>query len=327
MVTLRSRSRPPIPSNKKQEPKTRPRRSSTSKLGIAVGLRFHPTEQEIVDYYLHNRIANGDEFQSDFIHDCADFFGQNEPWVVWDMYGGNECEDEQHSLYFFTRRKRLSPTAKRFDRKVGSGTWSGQHPRDIVADGLVIGIRREFRYEEGCDEKQNNAWLMQEYQTVDDDCDIVVCSLRKSPRKATPTSTARKRKTRINGKKGKAVLDQPKPKRRRREQSCVQEEEDDSSVDDEPNMEQPKMEQIDFEWDQDHPLLQEVSAPNQFQVDQDCYYPEFYPELYVDNNPDFSTVDELLGQTPTCYDSNNFNLVSSDNDHSGLEESSNFSPI
>ncbi|KAL6205299.1 hypothetical protein ACLB2K_022560 [Fragaria x ananassa] len=302
--------------NKKQDSKKRS--SSTNESGLPVGLRFNPTDHELVDYYLQSRIALGDSFHSDFVSECPNFYGENEPWVVWQMYGGGESKKEENkTLYFFTHRKRLSPTSTRFDRKVGSGTWSGQYPRDVFdeEDGsVVIGIKREFRYEEGCDDRHNKAWLMQEYQIVDDDSDIVLCALRKNHRTPQPAqSSSVVGKTRVDVKKRKTIVDKPKAKRHKKKE-IFDEEEDGSSVDDlsmEPqgtsvDIDQPKMEQINFELDQDHPMLQVVSPFGQLHDDQDCYY----PELLVDDNPDTSTIDDLLAQTPTCYDNNNFNLVS-----------------
>lgn len=278
-------------------------RSSTMELGYPVGVRFHPTDHELVDYYLQNRAAMGDQFRSDFVSDCPDFYGEMEPWVVWQMYGGgesNKVEDEE-PLFFFTHRRKLNPTAKRFDRKVGSGTWSGQYSREIVAeddDSVVIGIKREFRYEGGLNSRQNGAWLMQEYQiTNDNDSTLVLCTLRKNPRKAPPpTPTDQKRSvikmTRVNDNKRKGIVDQlrkPKAKKQKREYTCDQEQEG-SSVD------QPKMEVLTYQF-HGH--------------DQDCYYPELYPELNVDKH-DFFMVDELLAPTPSdqSYEGNNLDLVS-----------------
>jgi hypothetical protein len=283
-------------------------------LGYPVGVRFHPTDHELLDYYLQNRAAMGYQFRSDFVTDCPDFYGEMEPWVVWQLYGGgesNKVEDEE-PLFFFANRRKLNPTAKRFDRKVGSGTWSGQYSREIVADdddSVVIGIKREFRYEGGRNCRQNGAWLMQEYQiTSDNDATLVLCTLRNNPRKAPPpTPTDQKRTvvkmTRVNDNKRKGSVDQlrkPKAKRQKREDTCDQEQEG-SSVD------HPYMEQEGSSVDQNMEVL-----TYQFHGhDQDCYYPELYPELIVDK-PDFFMVDELLAPTPSdqSCEGNNLDLVS-----------------
>ncbi|XP_061999032.1 NAC domain-containing protein 101-like [Rosa rugosa] len=144
-----------------------------------VGYRFHPTDLELVAYYLHNRAAMVDQFRSSPIFDFPNFYGQNEPWLIWDMFcaqsNSTMKEEEEEPLYFFTHRKKLNPKAKKFDRKVGSGTWSAQYSKNVVAadDDSVIGIKREFRYEGGSDPHQNGAWLMQEYQITSHSNDLL----------------------------------------------------------------------------------------------------------------------------------------------------------
>ncbi|KAM5575296.1 NAC domain-containing protein 101-like [Rosa sericea] len=166
--------------------------------GFPVGVRFHPTDQELVGHYLHNRVVMGDQFQTKSVSDCPDFYGQNEPWVIWDLYGGNKSRNVE-ALYFFTHRNKLNTTAECFDQKVGSGTWREQHSEDVVAkDDSVMGISRHFQYEGGSDSHQNGAWLMQEYQIMTThhnndatDQELVLCTLRKNLEKLPlPTTTA-----------------------------------------------------------------------------------------------------------------------------------------
>ncbi|PRQ32377.1 putative transcription factor NAM family [Rosa chinensis] len=260
---------------------------------LPVGVRFLPTDQELLDYYLRTRIAMGDQFRTDFVADCPHFYGDKEPWVVWQIYGGGESKkvEDENTLYFFTHRRRLSPTAKRFDRKVGSGTWSGQYSREVEDDGVVIGLKRDFRYEGGCDESHNDAWLMQEFQ-LDDDSDLVLCSLRKNPRKGSNTRV-------VNDKKRKSIPQprKPKSKRQKKEGTCHQEQGSSSTV--HPNYELPYP-QMDV-----HPNYE---LPYPQMDDLDFYLPEIYPDLFVDDGRDLFTMDDLLGETPVWEEGNNFNL-------------------
>ncbi|XP_024156105.1 NAC domain-containing protein 101-like [Rosa chinensis] len=130
-----------------------------------VGYRFHPTDLELVAYYLHNWVAMVDQFRLSPIFDFPDFYGKNEPCLIWDMFHAQSNstmkEEEEEPLYFFTHHKKLNPKAKKFDRKVGSGTWSAQYSKNVVAaDDSVVGLKREFWYEGGSDPHQNGAWLM-----------------------------------------------------------------------------------------------------------------------------------------------------------------------
>jgi hypothetical protein len=207
---------------------------------MEVGLRFHPTDHELVAYYLRNKADMGNKFQCAFVSDCPEFYGEKEPWVIWDMHGGYNVEDGE-PLFLFTKRNKINPTSTRFDRKVGSGTWSGQYSKEIFAENgatgkPVIGIKREFRYEGGCHSDQNNAWLMQEYELPEDDI-TVLCTLKKNPRKPPPPpSTAWEN----NVKKTKRKLDnvvvqdhqlRKKPKAREAKREEIYEAQGSSSVD------------------------------------------------------------------------------------------------
>lgn len=156
--------------------------------GYQVGVRFHPKDYEVVGHYLANKSRMGKTFNSKFIHDCDDFYGEKEPWVIWDMYGGSKF-GEGEPLYFFIKRIKQNPNSKRFTRKVGSGTWSGEYSKQVLAKDSAsgkpnkIGTMRNFRYENGRYSTQNGAWLMTEYEMAEEDA-LVLCALRKNSRKA-----------------------------------------------------------------------------------------------------------------------------------------------
>ncbi|KAL6130315.1 hypothetical protein ACLB2K_068696 [Fragaria x ananassa] len=190
---------------------------------LGVGFRFRPTDRELVAYYLHNRAVMGDQFQSSFVFNCPDIYGQTESWIIWDLFGGNLIE-EGEALYFFTQRKKLNPKAKRFHRKVGSGTWSAQSKDDVVsADHHVIGTKREFRYEKGSDPLQNGIWLMQEYELTSLN-DMVLCTLRKSPRPPAETASSSTAAPPLN----QSVDENFGNKMKRKMNFCEEEEEEDS---------------------------------------------------------------------------------------------------
>ncbi|KAK9930061.1 hypothetical protein M0R45_027118 [Rubus argutus] len=289
-----------------------------------VGVRFHPLDQELVGYYLHNRAVMGGKFRSDFVSECPHFYGEKEPCLIWDLYSGGggssssncKVDQDEEPLYFFTHRKKLNlnPIAKRFDRKVGSGTWRGESSKQVYdSAGVVIGINRHFRYEGGCDSRQNGGWMMQEYQMVTTDKnyvtqDLVLCTLRKNPRKLPPPTTTTQSqgqsKNIVDDKKRKRACDPDhgpkkakKAKEQRKEETCI--------------VDQPNMEETNFEVDQIHVQNMQVLLPC-----QDHYYPE------LDFDEPEVTVDELFApSTPdhqSSYDhhyGNNFNFsVSNEHD-------------
>lgn len=156
-----------------------------------VGYRFYPTEQELLEFYLFNKITQNPLLYEDGdipVIDC-DLYGSNEPSVIWEMYGGNRLLKGQ-DLYFFTRLKKLSPKAKNFYRKIASGAWQGEDgSKPVEADGSdqILGFKRRFRYENKTNHKDNGGWIMHEF-TINSSLlgdqysyqDIVLCRIKKN---------------------------------------------------------------------------------------------------------------------------------------------------
>ncbi|XP_062005545.1 NAC transcription factor 29-like [Rosa rugosa] len=274
------------------------------------GMRFHPTDLELVDYFLHNK-ADAEEkgCYSSLIYECNDFYGEKEPWVIWDMYGGSTYE-EGEPLYFYTKRIKQNSNGKRFARKVGSGTWSGEYSKEVLAadDGKTkIGTMRNFRYEKGCDSGQNGAWLMHEYESEFDkngEDDYVICVLRKNPRKAPALLQPDQRdiestkKSSVNDKKRKRmksddVVDHQDHQQRKlkkqlkddRELIKIEEEERKEESYDEQGC--SSCTQLPYHLDQDN---------NTYYPDNHNFYSDYYfPELLGNNYDDGVTIDELIG--------------------------------
>ncbi|KAK2638474.1 hypothetical protein Ddye_026269 [Dipteronia dyeriana] len=152
----------------------------------SVGFKFLPTDRELVGYYLFNKIFIKSESFNDaeqvLVKEC-DLYGSQEPWQIWELYGGDYLEESQ-ALHLFTRRKKASVNGSRISRKVGSGTWAGEDCGEKIVAGNVVGCKKRFRYENQ-DSPHNGAWIMHEL-AIDSkalglhDQDIVVCRLKKN---------------------------------------------------------------------------------------------------------------------------------------------------
>jgi len=156
---------------------------------IPAGYKFHPSDEDVVRFYLHPK-ATGQPLPYPDIIVEFDPYGEKEPSEIWDMFGGPSI-DETEDLFFFTKLKRLSRS--RVNRSVGSGgTWSNESSKTIYARGTRIPIakKRNFRYENP-GSPQDGAWLMREYslpmKTQPDvgsssSSSYVVCRLSKNDR-------------------------------------------------------------------------------------------------------------------------------------------------
>ncbi|TXG62811.1 hypothetical protein EZV62_009805 [Acer yangbiense] len=159
-------------------------------MAITVGFRFLPTDQELVTYFLFNRIfAQTDPFNDleKFSVREGDLYGSQDPWDIWNLYGGDNLEDGQ-PLYLFTRLKKVSSNGSRISRRVGSGTWAGEDSGDtITSQNYVVGVKKRFRYENK-KSPDNGAWIMHEF-AVDPSLlrqhqkpeNIVLCRMKKNP--------------------------------------------------------------------------------------------------------------------------------------------------
>ncbi|XP_050379648.1 uncharacterized protein LOC126796992 [Argentina anserina] len=149
---------------------------------IPVGFRFHPTDQELISYFLRKKVTEASTLDRHrgIVRDF-DLFGSTEPWKIWEMYGGHELFNQD--LYFFTELKKASPNGKRFLRKIGSsGTWSETDASKLIKDEQEqkdIGRRRKLRYESKSS-KHHGHWYLDEYSLLDSELDYVICRLRKN---------------------------------------------------------------------------------------------------------------------------------------------------
>ncbi|KAM1116680.1 hypothetical protein TB2_007053 [Malus domestica] len=99
-----------------------------------VGYKFHPKDEELVGYYLHNKVR-GVPFKDENVIPDIDLYGSIEVRDIWNNNGGQNL-GKGEDLYFFTKLKPTSRkgTGSRVARMIGSGTWHGQNSETKVKD-------------------------------------------------------------------------------------------------------------------------------------------------------------------------------------------------
>ncbi|KAL5763087.1 hypothetical protein ACOSP7_019351 [Xanthoceras sorbifolium] len=113
---------------------------------IITGYRFLPKDDELISCYLFSRLFAQTEPSNDlekFLFKECDLYGSQEPWDIWDLYGGNHLEEGQ-AFDFFTHLKKFSVNGSRFCRRIGSGTWAGEDSGKKIRDGNVVGLNKRF---------------------------------------------------------------------------------------------------------------------------------------------------------------------------------------
>ncbi|CAN1162121.1 NAC domain-containing protein 102 [Linum perenne] len=161
---------------------------------LPVGFRFNPTEQEILGYYLINKVK-GEPLPPGVIYDC-DLYGDKFPWEIFPRSAANG------RLFAFTKLKKAS--TKRVLRTFACGEWRGNTGGEEVMDDAkkkVIGIKKTLSFKvnksklraggsstststkstaaaKGC-----TGWVMHEYSLSGTESDYVLCEILNKEKK------------------------------------------------------------------------------------------------------------------------------------------------
>ncbi|KAL6847637.1 hypothetical protein ACP4OV_022663 [Aristida adscensionis] len=133
---------------------------------VPPGFRFHPTDEELVGYYLRKKVAS-QKIDLDVIRDI-DLY-RIEPWDLQEHCGiGYE---EQSEWYFFSYKDRKYPTGTRTNRATMAGFWKATGRDKAVHDkSRLIGMRKTLVFYKGrAPNGQKTDWIMHEYRLETDE--------------------------------------------------------------------------------------------------------------------------------------------------------------
>lgn len=172
-------------------------------VGLPPGFRFHPTDEELVNYYLKRKI-NGQEIELDIIPE-VDLY-KCEPWDLagtyvlpfvlrnslslryivmnwsfWSVVHESINKTIEKSFlpsrdpewYFFGPRDRKYPNGFRTNRATRGGYWkSTGKDRRVTSQSRAIGMKKTLVYYKGrAPQGIRTDWVMHEYRLDDKDCD------------------------------------------------------------------------------------------------------------------------------------------------------------
>ncbi|KAK3220659.1 hypothetical protein Dsin_014629 [Dipteronia sinensis] len=171
----------------------------------AVGLRFRPTDKELLGFFLYMKIARmALPPQYDTLIRDGDLYGELEPWQIWEYYRGEDSnnnkdgqdEAEEEDMFFFTQLKKKSANGSRISRTVGcgGGAWQSEDtakkvPPPLSSSSLekALGFKKRFRYENKSNPEHDGDWIMFEYsldpsllESPDQPNDYVLCRIKKN---------------------------------------------------------------------------------------------------------------------------------------------------
>ncbi|GAB4848490.1 hypothetical protein Ancab_003194 [Ancistrocladus abbreviatus] len=133
---------------------------------VPPGFRFHPTDEELVGYYLKKKVAS-QKIDLDVIRDI-DLY-RIEPWDLQER-----CRigyEEQNEWYFFSHKDKKYPTGTRTNRATMAGFWKATGRDKAVYDKTkLIGMRKTLVFYKGrAPNGQKSDWIMHEYRLESDE--------------------------------------------------------------------------------------------------------------------------------------------------------------
>ncbi|XP_050236276.1 NAC domain-containing protein 100 [Mercurialis annua] len=122
------------------------------------GFRFHPTDEELITYYLTTKVSNI-SFTSKAIVDVD--LNKSEPW---DLPGKASMGEKE--WYFFSLRDRKYPTGLRTNRATEAGYWKTTgKDKEIFRGGVLVGMKKTLVFYKGRAPKgEKSNWVMHEYR-------------------------------------------------------------------------------------------------------------------------------------------------------------------
>ncbi|CAI9115281.1 OLC1v1016138C1 [Oldenlandia corymbosa var. corymbosa] len=185
-------------------------------MGFPVGVRFNPTEEELLSYYLKNKIMGHplSDFETQFLIDINMYGKKATPWelfcsgsdqfIPWlqSVDISNKDKHSEEILYVSTKLKSVGKTDKSENkhkcRVAGCGTWHANNTKQPITgiddngESTLIGYKRNFTFRSATEETVGQ-WNMTEYSlnpkafglTKFNCDDYVLCKIKRDDSKSS----------------------------------------------------------------------------------------------------------------------------------------------
>lgn len=143
-------------------------------VSLPPGFRFHPTDEELVVYYLKKKI-NGRKIELEIIPE-VDLY-KCEPW---DLPGKSLLPSKDLEWFFFSPRDRKYPNGSRTNRATKTGYWKATgKDRKVNSQMRAVGMKKTLVYYRGrAPHGSRTDWVMHEYRLDDRECDSPASGLQ-----------------------------------------------------------------------------------------------------------------------------------------------------
>ncbi|KNA23050.1 hypothetical protein SOVF_028340 [Spinacia oleracea] len=139
-------------------------RNSPASTSLAPGFRFHPTDEELVWYYLRRKVS-GKPFRVDAISEIDIY--KVEPS---DLPGLSKLKSRDLEWYFFSALDRKYGNGSRTNRATNEGYWKTTgKDRPVCHRSRVVGMKKTLVYHKGrAPRGARSNWVMHEYKLNDE---------------------------------------------------------------------------------------------------------------------------------------------------------------
>ncbi|MCL7050285.1 hypothetical protein MKW94_000064 [Papaver nudicaule] len=146
--------------------------NTTNETHLPPGFRFHPTDEELITYYLIKKVLDS-SFTVKAIAEVD--LNKCEPWdlPVCEIFVGEfvitgKAKMGEKEWYFYSLRDRKYPTGLRTNRATGSGYWKATgKDREIYSSktSALVGMKKTLVFYKGRAPKGGKSnWVMHEYR-------------------------------------------------------------------------------------------------------------------------------------------------------------------
>ncbi|KAL7247750.1 hypothetical protein ACSBR2_002620 [Camellia fascicularis] len=132
------------------------------------GFRFYPTEEELVSFYLQNKLEGRRQQDLDRVIPVLYIYHFN-PWDL-PQFAGERCRGDSEQWFFFIPRQEKEARGGRPNRLTTSGYWKATgSPGDVYSSqNRVIGRKRTMVFYRGrAPTGRKTEWKMNEYKAIE----------------------------------------------------------------------------------------------------------------------------------------------------------------
>ncbi|KAF8404694.1 hypothetical protein HHK36_009582 [Tetracentron sinense] len=140
---------------------------------VPPGFRFHPTEEELLHYYLRKKVSD-EKIDLDVIRDID--LNKLEPWDIQEVCKAGSTP--QNEWYFFSHKDKKYPTGRRTNRATATGFWKATGRDKVICSSFrQIGMRKTLVFYTGrAPHGQKSVWIMYEYRLEDSTNNTNICN-------------------------------------------------------------------------------------------------------------------------------------------------------